>query len=80
LDEDKSQILVCFFPPLCLRVSLTSYSTKTKLFHAYLICLQQLIEEKEKWETDQEKIKLNRSQEIEELKLNCEKRGKSIYQ
>jgi hypothetical protein len=37
------------------------------------------MEEKEKWETDQEKIKLSRSQEIEELKLNCEKRGKLIY-
>jgi hypothetical protein len=38
------------------------------------------MEEKEKWEIDQEKIKLSRSQEIEELKLNCEKKGKSIYQ
>lgn len=45
----------------------------------HVFCLQQLIEEKEKWETDQEKIKLSRSQEIEELKLSCEKRGKLIH-
>jgi hypothetical protein len=80
LDEGKSQILVCFFPPLCFRVSLTSYSTKNKIISCLSLCLQQLKEEKEKWETDQEKMKLSRSQEIEELKLNCEKRGKSGYQ
>jgi hypothetical protein len=68
------------FSPSLLSNLFYNYSTKTKLFHACLFCLQQLVEEKEKWETDQEKIKLSRSQEIEELKSDYEKRGELIYQ
>jgi hypothetical protein len=68
------------FPHLCLTICSTCYPQKTKLLDACFFCSQQLIEEKEKWETDQEKIKLGQSQEIEELKLDCEKRGKLIYQ
>jgi hypothetical protein len=37
-----------------------------------------LSEEKEKWECEQEKLKLAKSHEIEELKLSSEKRGKLI--
>ena len=70
-----------FSPSLCKSFfNQLFYQKKKKLFHACLFCLQQLIEEKEKWKTDQEKIKLSRSEEIEELKLNCEKRGMLIYQ
>jgi len=76
----RAKYLFVFPPSLRKGFFNQLFYKKTKLFHACLFCLQQLIEEKKKWETDQEKIKLSRSQEIEELKLNCEKRGMLIYQ
>jgi hypothetical protein len=39
-----------------------------------------LADGKEKWQTDQEKMKLSQNQEMEELKLSSEKRGKLVYQ
>jgi hypothetical protein len=38
-----------------------------------------LADEKEQWQTDQEKMKLGQNQEMEELKLSSEKRGKLVY-
>jgi hypothetical protein len=74
----KSRALFVFFLSL-LNSFFNQLFYKKQNYSMHVFCLQQLIEEKEKWETDQEKIKLSRSQEIEELKLSCEKRGKLIH-